>query len=33
LLSLLRDNDQARFDGENVELDLVTAGRIKAAAC
>jgi hypothetical protein len=33
LLSLLRDNDQARFDGENVELDLVTAGRIRAAAC
>jgi len=33
LLFLLRDNDQARFDSENVELELVSAGRFKAAAC
>ena len=33
LLSLLRDNDQARFDFENVELDLMAAGCINAAAC
>ena len=33
LLSLLRGNDQARFAGEKVELDLATAGCIDAAAC
>lgn len=33
LLSLLRDNDQARFDGDHVQLDLVTARHIKTAAC
>lgn len=33
LLSLLRDKDHARFDGENVELDLATDGGVSAAAC
>jgi hypothetical protein len=33
LLSLLRDNDRARFDCENIELDLVAARCINAAAC
>jgi hypothetical protein len=33
LLSLLRGNALARFDCENVELDLVTAGRLEAQAC
>ena len=33
LLSLLRDNDQARFDGNHVELDLAAARPVKAAAC
>jgi hypothetical protein len=34
LLSLLRESGRARFDDENVQLDLMTAGRAKiAAAC
>jgi hypothetical protein len=33
LLSLLREHDQVRFDGENVELDLWAGGCISAAAC
>jgi hypothetical protein len=33
LLSLLRETGQARFDGENVELDLVPTRCIKATAC
>ena len=33
LLSLLRDNDLARFDCENVQLDLATIKCINAAAC
>ena len=33
LLSLLRDNDLAVFDCENVELDLATTRCIEAAAC
>ena len=33
LLSLLRDNGRARFDGDNVALDLVAARHANAAAC
>jgi hypothetical protein len=33
LLSLLRDNELAVFDSENVLLDLAAAGCIDAAAC
>jgi hypothetical protein len=32
-LFLLRENDQARFNSDNVEFELVSAGRIKAAVC
>jgi hypothetical protein len=33
LLPLLRDRDQARFGSEDVELDLATAGGLRARAC
>ena len=33
LLSLLRENSRARFDHENVRLDLATVKSLKAAAC
>jgi hypothetical protein len=33
LLSLLRDNDHARFDSDNVELDVVAVRHINVAAC
>lgn len=33
LLSLLRGNERARFGNESIELDLVAAARVDAAAC